>query len=60
MEKKKKKKPLSNKLAKLAEEAARFIGTDDVPSMRRGRRRARKKMIKSQEREAKLDKTIGL
>ena len=56
----KRKKPRSKRLAKLAEEAAAFIGKDSVPSMRRGRRRAREKMIKTQEREAKRDKEIGL
>ena len=56
---KRRKKPLSKKLAKLAAEAAEFMKAP-VPSMRRGRRRAREKMIKAQEREAKLDKEIGL
>ena len=55
-----KRKPKSKRLAKLAEEAAAFLGKDSVPSMRRGRRRAREKMIKTQEREAKRDKDIGL
>ena len=56
----KRKKPRSKRLSRLAEEAAAFIGNDSVPSMRRGRRRAREKMIKTQEREAKRDKEIGL
>ena len=55
-----KKKPKSKRFAKLAEEAAAFIGKDSVSSMRKGRRRARKKMIKTQERETKRDKEIGL
>ena len=55
-----KRKPKSKRLAKLAEEAAAFLGKDSVPSMRRGRRKAREKMIKTQEREAKRDKDIGL
>ena len=58
--KQKRKKPLSKRLTKLAAEAAAFIGKDSVPSMRRGRRRAREKMVKTQEREAKRDKEIGL
>ena len=55
-----KRKKLSKRLTKLAAEAAAFIGKDSVPSMRRGRRRAREKMVKTQEREAQRDKDIGL
>ena len=44
------KKPRSKRLTKLAEETAAFLGDDSVPSMRKGRRRAREKMIKTQER----------
>ena len=55
----KRKKPRSKKLTKLAKETAEFLKLS-VPSMRRGRRKAREKMIKAQEREALLDKEIGL
>ena len=56
----KRKKPLSKRFTKLAAEAAAFIGKDSVPSMRKGRRRAREKMVTTQEREAQRDKEIGL
>ena len=55
----KRKKPRSKRLAKLAKESEEFL-KQSVPSMRRGRRKAREKMIKAQEREALLDKEIGL
>ena len=54
----KKGKPKLSRLAKFAAETAASLG--DVPSMRRGARKTRRRMIKSQEREAQLDKTIGL
>ena len=56
----KRKKPRLSKLEKLAAETAAFLGEEIVPSMRRGARRAREKLIKTQEREAKRDKEIGL
>ena len=53
-----KRKPKLSRLAKFAAETAKSLG--DVPSMRMGARKTRKKMIRTQEREAKRDKEIGL
>ena len=53
-----KRKPKLSRLAKFAAETAKSLG--DVPSMRMGARKTRKRMIRTQEREAKRDKEIGL
>ena len=53
----KRKKPRSKRLAKFLAESAK----DDapMPAMRRGRRRARERMIRAQEKDRELEKLIG-
>ena len=51
------KKPRSKRLAKFLAESAKE--TIPMPAMRRGRRRARERMIRAQEKDRELEKLIG-